>query len=224
MAETIPQTTSVIFADRMQTRYTLVQRMSESREGERAWERDWSDLWQQYQPIILAYAIRRGFSLHEAEDFVNPTMLALGKYLRATPYDAAIGRFRNIFFTILRRKIADAFKDKKERQQYIEETLADENGIAQKAFDAEDLTQAGVVESLSELGLYEVVIKEAVKRGKISQRDQQIFERRAQGDEPEELAKAYSLTRNNIDQIRNTVKRKMLEFIRAYEQGENPFE
>lgn len=79
----------------------------------------WEEFYQIYRQIILRYAQKQGLDAAACEDVLQETMLAFYKYLKRDSfvYNPERGRFRNFLFTIVYRKVLDARRRARVRQE-----------------------------------------------------------------------------------------------------------
>ena len=90
------------------TSATLLQRIHRL-DDKASWDRFYS----LYAPLIRNYARRKGCTKVMADDVIQLTFSSLLKNLPRFQYDPKRGRFRGFLYTIVERRIADAFQDYK---------------------------------------------------------------------------------------------------------------
>ena len=145
----------------------------------------------------------------EADDVIQETFVALFKALPNYHYDPrSHGYFRNYLTGILQHKAAD-FCRKEVRTDRVRENW--------------EKLQPEAVEPVRELSdwqnsILEIAMRQLMADDTIHERTKQIFQRVAvDGAAPEEVAKAYGVKRNAVDQIKDRLMRKLRQLVDALE-------
>ena len=168
----------------------------------------WNDFARLYGPVVRRCLARTGaagrpLGAADRDDLVQETFLALAGRLpdyRHAPDEK--GRFRNYLAGILRFKAIDELR----RRAREDGALA---GAAERA--AEDAAAEGELRAWREAA-YEVALSQYLADPAVQTRTKEIFRRVALGGErPEDVAAAYGLTRNAVDQIRARATRSLRE-------------
>ena len=79
----------------------------------------WEEFYRIYRPIILRYAQKQSLDAGACEDVLPETMVSFFKHLQrdAFAYNPERGRFRNFLFTVVHRKVLDARRRARVRQE-----------------------------------------------------------------------------------------------------------
>ena len=166
----------------------------------------WSEFEARYRPMMEAF-LKERYPYLDADDVIQETLVALSRALPNYRYDPkSTGFFRNYLTGVLRHKAVD-FCRKNGREDRLRAELA---ALPTSAVSDED---AEWQESVMEIAMRQVLADET-----IHSRTKQIFQRVAvDGAAPEEVAKAYGVSRNNVDQIKDRMIRKLRELVRGLE-------
>ena len=164
----------------------------------------WAELVARYRPALLSFLSAKFPSLADAaDDLVQETFLALAKRLpdyRHAPDEK--GHFRAYLAGILRFLAVDELR----RRARANAALA---GAADLA--AADRAAEGEARAWRHAA-YEVALSQYLADPSVQTRTKEIFRRVALGGErPEDVAAAYGLTRNAVDQIRARATRSLRE-------------
>ena len=166
----------------------------------------WSEFEARYRPMMEAF-LRDRYPYLDADDVIQETLVALARALPNYRYDPkSIGFFRNYLTGILRHKAVDSCR-KNGREDRLRAELA---ALPPSAGTDEDTEWQ---KSVMEIAMRQLLADET-----IHSRTKQIFQRVAvDGASPEEVAKAYGVSRNNVDQIKDRMIRKLRELVRGLE-------
>ena len=167
----------------------------------------WNEFYDRYQPIIASY-LRSKFAAAnpplEVDDIIQDTMIAFMKKLPAYRYDPDTnGHFRNFIVGIARKKALDALRRHKretKKQTDFAKAAKAQNDALQDNSEDERLA------SITKIAVHQALVDES-----ISIRDREIFRRTTGGESPEAVADAFGITRNNVDQIKARLMRKVRE-------------
>lgn len=166
----------------------------------------WCEFEARYRPMMEAF-LRERYPYLDADDVIQETLVALARTLPSYRYDPkSTGFFRNYLTGVLRHKAVD-FCRKNGREGRLRAELAAQPPCTVAEDDAE------WQESVMEIAMRQLLADET-----IHSRTKQIFQRVAvDGASPEEVAKAYGVSRNNVDQIKDRMIRKLRELVRGLE-------
>ncbi len=160
--------------------------------------------------------MRERFPALDADDMIQETLIALIKALPTYRYSPEErGHFHNYLTGILRHRALAAISAGARRAEREKEM----DILAPKSMQAEDEDDSWR-KSLLEIALQQVLADET-----IHQRTKQVFVRVAiNGEKPEDVAAAFGLTRNAVDQMKARTLSKLKEIVARLEEadGRNP--
>lgn len=168
----------------------------------------WAELVAGYRPPLLSFLAAKFPSLSDvADDLVQETFLALAKRLpgyRHVPDEK--GHFHAYLVGILRFLAVDELR----RRAREEDARTGAVSVTAASEPTEDETRAW------RHAAYEVALAQYLADPSVQTRTKEIFRRVALGGErPEDVAAAYGLPRNAVDQIRSRATRKLRELAEA---------
>lgn len=84
-------------------------------------ERAWSECYQRYAPLVIAFVKRMGFSDSAAADVLQETFIAVSQDFlgRDQPFDRSKGRFKSWLCGVARNKALDVLKKGKAKQHQV---------------------------------------------------------------------------------------------------------
>ena len=170
----------------------------------------WYDFYNRYRPVMEGY-LKTAFPTLEADDVIQDAMLVLMKRLPDYHYDPdAKGHFRNYLIGIVRFKAIATLK-RRRREEVKMEALAKDDGrrdlMSAERIDDEELREW-------RHHAYEVALAQLMSDEKIQARSRLVFSQVVvEHKPPEAVAKAYGITRNGVDQIKNRLLGKLRERI-----------
>ena len=170
----------------------------------------WGEFSARYRPMMEAY-LRENYPHQEADDIIQETLIALVAKLPSYRYvPNETGHFHNYLTGILRRKALRACASAKRRlevmEDYRNQPEAGQDGIK----EAEEKKWRDSV--------YEIALQQLLADDGVQGRTKQIFLRAAvNGEKPEEVAEAFGITRNSVDQIKSRLIDKLREVIEQLE-------
>ena len=195
----------------------------------------WAEFIEKYEPLMIGVVrkTRPDINDNEMEDVLQEVMMALMKLLPNYHYAPdEKGHFRNYLFGVC-RKVTMAFARKRIRfNDRIDvrsdiETRSDEDGDDVPALDVaqwfvDDWRKKREKEEGEDYkkwqeSVLEVALQQLMADPKILSQHKEIFRLLAVDCEksPEDVAKMFNLTRNNVDQIKNRMKGKLRELASA---------
>ena len=170
----------------------------------------WHDFYARYRPVMEAY-VRTVFPTLEVEDVIQDSMLALMRKMPGYVYEPDTkGHFRNYLIGVVKYKAIEILKRRKRESDtvnaYKNEVMSCASSDAAK--DAEQEAREWRHEA------YEVALAQLMADPNISERNRCVFVRVAVNNEaPEMVARAYGITRNNVDRIKNRMVAKLREMV-----------
>lgn len=162
----------------------------------------WSEFAARYRPMMEAY-VHEHFPYLESDDIVQETLIALVNKLPGYKYNPKeTGFFHNYLTGILRRKALRVCTRNKRR----EEVMEDYKGQPHLGVDSVSEKE----EKAWRDSIYEIALEQVLSDDLIQSRTRQIFIRTAlNGESPEDVALAFGIKRNAVDQAKNRVIEKM---------------
>lgn len=170
----------------------------------------WYDFYNRYYPVMDGY-LRAAFPSLEADDIIQDVMLVLMKKLPGYRYAPdERGHFRNYLIGIVKYKAIEHLKRRKRDSDGVEaykEGVEFVDSVEPARTAEEDLRHVA----------YEIALAQLMADSEIQERNKCVFLRVAVNNEsPESVAKAYDITRNNVDQIKNRMIAKLREISRQW--------
>ncbi len=166
----------------------------------------WGEFIARYEPMMRAY-LQIHFPKVEADDILQETFMALMKTLPNYRYQPQeTGHFRNYLTGIVRNRALQYCRQQARREKLLESygELQEEEGEG---------SQESVHADILEIALQQLLADE-----RLSAQNKQIFIRVAVNHErPAEVAARFGLTRNNVDQIKNRLVKRLKELAQALE-------
>ncbi len=162
----------------------------------------WSDFILRYEPMMRAY-LQTHFARIEADDVIQETLLAVMHALPQYRYNPEEhGHFHNYLTGILRKRALHACRKR------------DTNARHLAAF-AEDLPQAPLTPQETLLAdILEIALQQLLADETLAAQSKQIFIRVAiNGESPADVAARFHVTRNNVDQIKSRLTKRLREHI-----------
>lgn len=170
----------------------------------------WGEFVARYKPMMESFMFENFPSL-EAEDVIQETLVALIRIFPVYHYvPDEKGSFHNYLTGILRHKalkmIARESLRATLREAYAKEPVKQET--------AEEAAYKSWRDSVFEIALQQYMADETV-----NERTKQIFSRIAiNGEKPEDVARAFGIERNAVDQIKSRSMTRLRELVKALEQ------
>lgn len=171
----------------------------------------WAAFVAAYRPPMLEM-LRADFPGLDADDLVQETLIALAAVLPRYRYDPAHkGRFRSYLFGILRNKA-------KAQLRASGRAAARDTAFAAVAADRAAADRSEAEEREWRHAVYEIALREVLDDPSVRERTKQIFLRTAMhGESPEDVAAAFGMKRNAVDQAKNRVLARLKEKIAQLE-------
>lgn len=176
------------------------------------WNERWKEFYELYKPLLAAWLHRRNYaqSLNSLDiaEIINLTMAVLVKKFSpgkdCYKYQPETkGPFHSYILMIAENK-AKEFIRKRSRESEKRKNYKGEFDVIQNAgkFTNDDKQLL----KIAEIAKHQVLTSDSV-----SVRDREIFRRTTGGESPEAVAEAFGITRNNVDQIKNRLMKRVRE-------------
>lgn len=162
----------------------------------------WKEFIDRYKPMMEGYLRSRFFNI-EYDDVIQDTFIALAKVLpnyRYAPDET--GAFHDYIVAILRNKACDALRIKERQENLKKEFLEDINFERGEFTDKDSVYQA----------ILKIALKDVLGDSSIMMRNKRIFiENVINGLSPDVVASMFGVTRNNVDQIKARMIKRLQE-------------
>lgn len=170
----------------------------------------WGEFVARYRPMMESF-VSECFPSLEADDVVQETLIALIRIFPVYHYvPDEKGAFHNYLTGILRHKALKMIARESMRAAQ-RDAYAMEPDLSQTADEAERKSWQEAV--------FEIALQQYMADDSVADRTKQIFSRVAiNGEKPEEVANAFGVERNTVDQIKNRSLARLRELARALEQ------
>ncbi len=178
----------------------------------------WSEFVSRYRPMMEAF-LRERFPALDADDIIQETLIALCTALPSYRYvPDERGHFHNYLTGNLRNKALRQLH-KEQRQAEIAEMAGaciprdrDGRAVAPRPPQATD-------EQSWRKALLEIALQQLMNDESIHSRTRQVFLRVAvNGERPGDVAAAFGIERNAVDQIKNRMMSRLREHVAALEK------
>ena len=177
----------------------------------------WAEFFGKYEAAMRGF-LRSRFPAVDQDDAIQDTMVALMKALpdyHYTPDEK--GHFRNYLMGILSHKALDMLQ-KNAKQNSIRAELKrrrDSEHHAHAALRAEE-DEEWMASAM------EAAVEQLMSDPKINPATREVFRHVAlMHERPESVSEQFGISRNNVDQIKNRMIRKLTEMTRAMTDGIN---
>ena len=182
---------------------TLLARIAMQATGD-ADEAAWTRLFDLYAPAIRKFAAGLG-ARSDAEDVAQEIFLKLVTVLRNGFYHADAGMFRRYLATMIRRELVSRWRKAQARGAASNTPLDDLDVGEEPSVPPE---QAAVIDAKWRLARHEAAVEHALTRTALSARSRDIYRAYVLDERPiDEVAARFSVTKNNIGQIKLRVNR-----------------
>ena len=173
----------------------------------------WGEFHACYRPMMEAY-MRERFPSIDADDIIQETLLAVYEALPSYSYAPdEKGRFRNYLTGILRNKALRQL-GKNRRQAEIADEM-------RRSVDTPYDVMAADEQSWRET-LVEIAIQQLMNDESIQSRTRQVFLRVVvNGEKPDDVAAAFGIERNAVDQIKNRMMPRLMKIVATLEKAGN---
>lgn len=178
----------------------------------------WNEFYDIYQPLLEAFLRSGKFknSSHplDVDEVIQDTMIAFMGRVKDYKYDPETkGLFHHYLLMIANNKALEFLRkhrrESEKRNNFGEEFRDKIKYAAKFANDDKQLMK------IAEIAKHQVLTSNS-----ISVRDREIFRRTTGGETPEAVAEAFGITRNNVDQIKNRLMKRIREIAEKLNQVE----
>jgi len=181
----------------------------------------WAEFVVRYRPMMEAF-MRERFPSLDADDVIQETLIAVWAALPSYRYaPEEKGHFHNYLTGILRNKaLRQLHKD--QRQAEIAEMVGsrvprDRDGRAVAPRPPSDMIAAD--EQSWRETLVEIALRQLMNDESIQSRTRQVFLRVAvNGEKPDDVAVAFGIERNAVDQIKNRMMQRLRKIVAELEE------
>ncbi len=189
----------------------------------------WGEFVARYRPMMEAF-LREHFPSVEADDVIQETLIAVCAALPSYRYAPdEKGHFHNYLTGILRNKALRALR-KREQDEALHADYAVEGGnlrrsgtLAASGRAAAPRPPSGIMaddEQSWREALLEIALQQLLNDESIQSRTRQVFLRVAvNGDSPNDVAAAFGIERNAVDQIKNRMMSRLRELVASLEKA-----
>ena len=182
----------------------------------------WTEFAKRYRPMMEAY-LRERFPSVEADDVIQETLIAVCAALPSYRYAPdEKGHFRNYLTGILRNKALRQFGANR-RQAEIAEKVRE--GVSSDGRAGAPRTPLGTMydeEQSWRETLVEIALRQLMNDETIQSRTRQVFLRVAvNGEKPDDVAAAFGINRNAVDQIKNRMMPRLQKIVADLEKAGN---
>jgi len=166
----------------------------------------WGEFVARYRPMMEAF-MRERFPSLDADDVIQETLIELIRVFPVYRYSPKEkGYFHNYLTGILRHRALRMMDEEKRRARLVAE-------MRHVDVDADD---AAWRESLMEIALQQLLADTS-----IHERTRLVFARVAvNGEKPDDVAAAFGITRNAVDQMKSRLMARLKELIAALEKAD----
>ena len=185
------------------TRSSVIRAVANT-ENEAAWQR----LFDLYAGFVFSIARSKGLRPEDADDIVQVVFADLARNLPAFKYDRAKGKFRSYLTGLVHWRVTDRLKSGK-RDTGLKVAFWEEAKAA--AYSAED-------EAFSEREWQAAALEEALRRIKPDVRPEHyaaFVASAVEGQDTESVMRLYSVSRDNLYQIRKRLTEKLRKTVTA---------
>ena len=170
----------------------------------------WGEFVVRYRPMMEAF-LREHFPFAEADEIIQETLVALVDVLPNYEYNPdETGHFRNYLTGILRHKALRQQKKAARHQDLVSKYRETTAHAAQPDEDEAWRTS-----------LFEVALRQLLVDKSVQGRTKQVFVRVAvNGESPDDVAAAFGIARNAVDQIKSRMTAKLRTLVAVLEKAD----
>ena len=177
----------------------------------------WGEFVARYRPMMEAF-MRERFPSLEADDVIQETLIELIRVFPIYHYSPKEkGHFQNYLTGILRHRALRMMGEEKRRANLVEmvgSRVPRDRGRASLPDSADD--ERAYRESLLEIALQQLLADSTIQ-----ERTRLVFTRVAvNGEKPEDVAAAFGIARNAVDQIKSRLMARLKELVAALEKAD----
>ncbi len=180
--------------------------------GEDAASPRWTEFAGKYRSMIDGFLLKY-FPTVDADEVFNETLIALVERLPIYQYDPdEKGHFRNYLVGIVRFKAIEHLK-KRRRYEEVKSAIKSDPRLS---WESGSRSYSADLRSWQREA-YEAALVQFMADKSVSTRDKEIFRRVIRKEEsPESVAEVFGITRNNVDQIKSRMVKKLKELALRY--------
>lgn len=174
----------------------------------------WSEFFDRYQPVLLAFARKLGLNDQDAQDAAQETLIAFVGNYREGGYDREKGRLRTWLMGIASHKIRDV--QRKRGREVVIVNNPDSTAFLNKVPDDEQVSKVWDEE------WQQAVVKRCLEevRKQVKPKTMEAFELFAiEGLPAEKVAEQLGMTENAVWIAKNRVLSRMREIQKEYEEN-----
>ena len=182
----------------------------------------WTEFATRYRPMMEAY-LRERFPSVDADDVIQETLVAVWAALPSYRYAPdEKGHFHNYLTGILRNKALRQFGANRRQAEMAEKVR---EGVSSDGRAGAPRTPLGTMSDEEQSWretLVEIALRQLMNDETIQSRTRQVFLRVAvNGEKPDDVAAAFGINRNAVDQIKNRMMPRLQKIVAALEEAGN---
>ena len=173
----------------------------------------WGEFYKRYAPLMRTFLYER-YPAVDADDVMQETMLALTKAMPNYRYTPDVnGHFRNYLTGIVNHKALDAIRrDEARRRLKTSFTKESREQTSPDFAIAEEMED----EKAWQMEAMEAALEQIMADAAITPRTREVFRHVAlMHERPEDVAKAFGMRRNAVDQIKSRMLGRLADMISA---------
>ena len=187
----------------------------------------WGEFVARYRPMMEAF-MRERFPTLEADDVIQETLIELIRVFPIYHYSPKEkGHFHNYLTGILRHRALRMMGEEQRRAKLAEEMRRVSASVKTTA-DREDNVGREACPQAAEAddeewrhSLLEIALQQLLADSSIHERTRLVFARVAvNGEKPDEVAAAFGITRNAVDQMKSRMMARLKELVAALEKAD----
>ena len=180
----------------------------------------WGEFVARYRPMMEAF-MRERFPTLEADDVIQETLIELIKVFPIYHYSPKEkGHFHNYLTGILRHRALRMMGEDQRRARLAEMVGSCDPRDRGRAGRA-SLPDSAADERSYRESLLEIALQQLLADSTIHERTRLVFTRVAvNGEKPDEVAAAFGITRNAVDQMKSRMMARLKELVAALEKAD----
>ena len=180
----------------------------------------WGEFVARYRPMMEAF-MRERFPTLEADDVIQETLIELIRVFPIYHYSPKEkGHFHNYLTGILRHRALRMMGEENRRARLAEMVGSRDTRDCGRAGRASPPDSAPDERSYRE-SLLEIALQQLLADSTIHERTRLVFTRVAvNGEKPDEVASAFGITRNAVDQMKSRMMTRLKELVAALEKAD----
>ena len=176
----------------------------------------WNDFYRLYQPMLAALInskYKHGLSSFDVDEIIQLTMIAFMKKVPTYTYNPMVDGAFHSYLLVMAKNTALSYRRKLKNESKKRANFKDEFDVLHNA--GKLTTDDKQLADIAKIAVHQVLSDES-----INVRDREIFKRTTAGESPELVAAAFGITRNNVDQIKARIMRKVREIAEELNRAE----